>query len=222
MGVLQHDEFAQAVLDLVTNMAKKLHAAGKVGSVTACHCAFSCVKSTQLEPYPPDVQCAPMYLLHLPKCYTVGACNTRERGLAGTLPVHVPREEDWQAPFQCMYQQTMHGSSMSWPLLMACLCCQVLVLAIPPVVPSDPGRPGADLKHMQALAAVVDGFSLMTYDYTTGGPGPNFPLPWQERNAKELTGAAPHGSKGHKGGWRRLVDADGGGMVPAHYDSVRM
>jgi hypothetical protein len=71
MGVLQHDEFAQAVLDLVTDMAKKLHAAGKVGSFAACHCAFSCVKSTQLEPYPPDVQCAPTYSLHPSKGYTV-------------------------------------------------------------------------------------------------------------------------------------------------------
>lgn len=39
MGALQHDEFAQAVLDLVTNMAQQLHAAGKVGAlpVTAPH-----------------------------------------------------------------------------------------------------------------------------------------------------------------------------------------
>jgi hypothetical protein len=33
MGALQHEEFAQAVLDLVANMAKQLHAAGKVGAL---------------------------------------------------------------------------------------------------------------------------------------------------------------------------------------------
>lgn len=80
----------------------------------------------------------------------------------------------------------------------------MLVLAIPPVVPSDPGRPGAILQHMQALAAAVDGFSLMTYDYTTGGPGPNFPLPWQERNAMEMTADAAGSSKEQTGGWLRV------------------
>lgn len=52
---------------------------------------------------------------------------------------------------------------------------------------------------MQVLAAVVDGFSLMTYDYTAAGPGPNFPLPWQEQNVKELTAGAAGSSEGSKG-----------------------
>lgn len=82
---------------------------------------------------------------------------------------------------------------------------QVLILAVPPVVPSDPGRPGADLAHMQKLAAAVDGFSLMTYDYATAGPGPNFPLPWQEKNVNELT-ADVDSSKGSKG---KYVTAQG-------------
>jgi hypothetical protein len=60
---------------------------------------------------------------------------------------------------------------------------------------------------MKTLAAAVDGFSLMTYDYTTRGPGPNFPLPWQESNAKAMTAAASSGSKGQTGGWCRLVGA---------------
>jgi hypothetical protein len=76
---------------------------------------------------------------------------------------------------------------------------QVLILAIPPVVPASPDRPKAELEHMQQLASAVDGFSLMTYDYSAGAPGPNFPLPWQEQNVKQLTSEAG-GSKGAKGG----------------------
>lgn len=76
---------------------------------------------------------------------------------------------------------------------------QVLILAIPPVVPASTDRPKAELEHMQQLASAVDGFSLMTYDYSAGAPGPNFPLPWQEQNLKQLAAEASS-SKGAKGG----------------------
>jgi len=66
---------------------------------------------------------------------------------------------------------------------------QVLLLAVPPVVPS-PGRPGAEVDHLQQLGSAVDGFSLMTYDYSASGSGPSSPLPWQQQNVKELMAEA--------------------------------
>lgn len=36
MGVFKHEQLTQAVLDLVTGMAAKLHAAGKVRSLAQC------------------------------------------------------------------------------------------------------------------------------------------------------------------------------------------
>lgn len=71
------------------------------------------------------------------------------------------------------------------------LCCtpQVLLLAVPPVAPS-PGRPGAEVDHLQQLGSVIDGFSLMTYDYSASGAGPSSPLPWQQQNVKELMAEA--------------------------------
>jgi hypothetical protein len=70
------------------------------------------------------------------------------------------------------------------------------VLAIPPVVPSTPERPGAELEHMQQLSKHVDGFSIMTYDYSASGPGPNAPLPWQEENVKDLMSKSSTGTTG--------------------------
>jgi spore germination protein YaaH len=70
------------------------------------------------------------------------------------------------------------------------------VLAIPPVVPSTPGRPGAELEHMQQLSKHVDGFSIMTYDYSVSGPGPNAPLTWQEENVKGLISKSTAGTTG--------------------------
>ncbi|KAF5826821.1 glycoside hydrolase superfamily [Dunaliella salina] len=58
-----------------------------------------------------------------------------------------------------------------------------LILAVPPVVPSAPSRPRTDPAHMDRLAAFVDAWSVMTYDYSVGsGPQPNAPLPWLESN----------------------------------------
>lgn len=75
------------------------------------------------------------------------------------------------------------------------------MLAIPPVVPSHPGRPGAELEHMQQLSGSVDGFSVMTYDYSAAGPGPNAPLPWQEENVRELLSAAADSGRIGGCGW---------------------
>ncbi|KAM8893143.1 chitinase domain-containing protein 1 [Spinachia spinachia] len=53
------------------------------------------------------------------------------------------------------------------------------ILVIPPAVTSA-GQPGMfGVEEFEQLAPVVDGFSLMTYDYSSGGrPGPSSPLPW--------------------------------------------
>ncbi|KAM6961011.1 chitinase domain-containing protein 1 [Aplochiton taeniatus] len=53
------------------------------------------------------------------------------------------------------------------------------ILVIPPAVTSS-GQPGMfDREEFEQLAPVVDGFSLMTYDYSNSGrPGPSSPLPW--------------------------------------------
>lgn len=53
------------------------------------------------------------------------------------------------------------------------------VLVIPPSVTSS-GQPGMfGREEFEQLAPVVDGFSLMTYDYSNAGrPGPSSPLPW--------------------------------------------
>ncbi|KAM6926857.1 chitinase domain-containing protein 1-like [Lycodopsis pacificus] len=53
------------------------------------------------------------------------------------------------------------------------------ILVIPPAVTSvgEPGMFGRE--EFEQLAPVVDGFSLMTYEYSSGTrPGPNSPLPW--------------------------------------------
>nr|XP_020487102.1 chitinase domain-containing protein 1 isoform X2 [Labrus bergylta] len=53
------------------------------------------------------------------------------------------------------------------------------ILVIPPAVTSA-GQPGMFGKEeFEQLAPVVDGFSLMTYDYSSGSrAGPSSPLPW--------------------------------------------
>uniref|UniRef100_A0A3Q3VZE0 Chitinase domain-containing protein 1 n=1 Tax=Mola mola TaxID=94237 RepID=A0A3Q3VZE0_MOLML len=53
------------------------------------------------------------------------------------------------------------------------------ILVIPPAVTST-GQPGMfGREEFEQLAPVVDGFSLMTYDYSSGSkPGPSSPLPW--------------------------------------------
>ncbi|KAK5619526.1 Chitinase domain-containing protein 1 [Crenichthys baileyi] len=53
------------------------------------------------------------------------------------------------------------------------------ILVIPPAVTST-GQPGMfGREEFEEMAPVVDGFSLMTYDYSSGPrPGPSSPLPW--------------------------------------------
>lgn len=53
------------------------------------------------------------------------------------------------------------------------------ILVIPPAVTST-GQPGMfGREEFEQLAPAVDGFSLMTYDYSSGSrPGPSSPLPW--------------------------------------------
>ncbi|XP_077372855.1 chitinase domain-containing protein 1 [Festucalex cinctus] len=53
------------------------------------------------------------------------------------------------------------------------------ILVIPPAVTST-GQPGMfGREEFEQLAPVVDGFSLMTYDYSNGGkPGPSSPVLW--------------------------------------------
>lgn len=53
------------------------------------------------------------------------------------------------------------------------------ILVIPPAITSA-GQPGMfGREEFEQLAPVVDGFSLMTYDYSSGArPGPSSPLPW--------------------------------------------
>ncbi|XP_020793638.1 LOW QUALITY PROTEIN: chitinase domain-containing protein 1 [Boleophthalmus pectinirostris] len=52
------------------------------------------------------------------------------------------------------------------------------LLVIPPSITSS-GQPGMfGPEEFEALAPVVDGFSLMTYDYSSSRSGPSAPLPW--------------------------------------------
>lgn len=64
---------------------------------------------------------------------------------------------------------------------------QELILAVPPLVAARAqARPAFSAEHFQQLAPLVDGFSLMTYDYNAGRPGPNAPLPWVQANMDSL------------------------------------
>ncbi|CAL8325409.1 chitinase domain-containing protein 1 [Gadus morhua] len=69
-------------------------------------------------------------------------------------------------------------------------------LVIPPVLTSY-GKPGMfGREEFEQLAPVVDGFSLMTYDYSSAGdPGPSAPLPWMKGCVLEL---APSSQWRHK------------------------
>uniref|UniRef100_UPI00398E5169 chitinase domain-containing protein 1-like n=1 Tax=Pristiophorus japonicus TaxID=55135 RepID=UPI00398E5169 len=54
------------------------------------------------------------------------------------------------------------------------------VLVIPPAISPGTNQPGMFGKQeFDQLAQLVDGFSLMTYDYSNRlRPGPNSPVPW--------------------------------------------
>ena len=61
---------------------------------------------------------------------------------------------------------------------------------MPPPVPAQQQQPGApapfSAQHFASLAPHVAGFSVMTYDYNAGRPGPNAPLPWVQANLDGL------------------------------------
>ncbi|XP_052322908.1 chitinase domain-containing protein 1 isoform X2 [Oncorhynchus keta] len=62
------------------------------------------------------------------------------------------------------------------------------VLVIPPAVTPSSGQPGMfGREQFEQLAPVVDGFSLMTYDFSSGRPGPSSPLPWLRECVLELS-----------------------------------
>ncbi|XP_062507525.1 chitinase domain-containing protein 1-like isoform X2 [Corticium candelabrum] len=62
-----------------------------------------------------------------------------------------------------------------------------LILVIPPPI----GRmPFIDAEDFDRLAPVVDGFSLMTYDFSSSGPGPNAPIQWMRQCVEKLVPTA--------------------------------
>uniref|UniRef100_A0A673X6Q3 Chitinase domain-containing protein 1 n=1 Tax=Salmo trutta TaxID=8032 RepID=A0A673X6Q3_SALTR len=62
------------------------------------------------------------------------------------------------------------------------------VLVIPPAVTPSSGQPGMfGREQFEQLAPVVDGFSLMTYDFSSGRAGPSSPLPWLRECVLELS-----------------------------------
>ncbi|XP_071804728.1 chitinase domain-containing protein 1-like [Asterias amurensis] len=71
--------------------------------------------------------------------------------------------------------EEMHNSDMK---------C-VLVIP-PPVMQSGPGMFSAN--DFKVLSPIVDGFSLMTYDYSSAqSPGPNSPIDWVRSCVKDIT-----------------------------------
>ena len=65
------------------------------------------------------------------------------------------------------------------------------MLAVPPPFPAQQqAQPAFTAAHFSKLAGVVDGFSLMTYDYNAGRRGPNAPLPWVRANLDSLLSGA--------------------------------
>lgn len=69
------------------------------------------------------------------------------------------------------------------------------ILVIPPSITSA-GQPGMfGREEFEELAPVVDGFSLMTYDYSSSRSGPSSPLPWVRDCVMQL---APSSQWRHK------------------------
>ncbi|XP_077451716.1 chitinase domain-containing protein 1 [Stigmatopora argus] len=70
------------------------------------------------------------------------------------------------------------------------------ILVIPPPV-TNTGKPGMfGREEFEQLAPVVDAFSLMTYDYSSGlKPGPNSPLPWLKECILQLAPSTEWRSK---------------------------
>lgn len=62
------------------------------------------------------------------------------------------------------------------------------MLTVPPPVPAkNVSEAPISQAHFTELEHIVDGFSLMTYDYNAFGlPGPNAPLAWVGNNLQTL------------------------------------
>ena len=86
-----------------------------------------------------------------------------------------------------------------------CGCLQELLLAVPPVVPAAKGAATFSTADFALLGSFVDGFSVMSYDYSTSlrGAGPNAPLWWVRENLRNALAGhryVLHGDSCHKPG----------------------
>lgn len=73
----------------------------------------------------------------------------------------------------------------------------LVFLVIPPAVAPGTNKLGMFTNtEFEQLAPVLDGFSLMTYDYSTAQPaGPNAPLPWCEPASRSWTPSPSGGAR---------------------------
>ena len=63
---------------------------------------------------------------------------------------------------------------------------QELFLAVPPFLGARHNSPYIEINDWASLVDVVDGWSVMLYDYSSGdqSPGPNAPLKWFKKNVE--------------------------------------
>ena len=75
-----------------------------------------------------------------------------------------------------------------------CWCLQELFLAVPPVVPAAKGAATFSTEDFALFGSFVDGFSVMSYDYSTSlrGAGPNAPLWWLRDNLRKALAGHRH------------------------------
>ncbi|GIL75041.1 hypothetical protein Vretimale_2478 [Volvox reticuliferus] len=68
-----------------------------------------------------------------------------------------------------------------------------LYLAVPPIYPAGEKTPWIETKDLDEMSKFVDGFSVMTYDFSTsqGRAGPNAPIDWVNMNLQLATGKLP-------------------------------
>lgn len=71
---------------------------------------------------------------------------------------------------------------------------KMVFILVEPVISRSDGSKFFSSSDLQRLLQKVDFFSLMTYDYSGGQPGPNSPLFWMTRSILELIppGSSPH------------------------------
>ena len=68
-----------------------------------------------------------------------------------------------------------------------CWYLQELLLAVPPVIAAAVGAATFSTADLALFGSFVDGFSVMSYDYSTSlrGAGPNAPLWWLKENLRK-------------------------------------